>query len=169
MFTTVYIGLGANLLDPVQNVIDAKRLLVNGDNKNNSLQSSSLYLSSPVGYEDQPYFVNCVVALSTEYDCQSLFDLMQYIENKLGRTRDKSNQNAARSIDLDLLLFGDQIIESSNLIVPHPRISERLFVLQPLAELKPELKIPNLGHVGDLIVNGRRAGLFDDQALIKLG
>jgi 2-amino-4-hydroxy-6-hydroxymethyldihydropteridine diphosphokinase len=137
-----YIGLGANLGDPIQQIIDAREALnsLRGSRKG---RCSSLYLSSPVGYSEQPSFINCVLELESSLGAHGLFDCMRDIENSLGRVRDAKNQNAARLIDLDLLLFGDQVISDEILSVPHPRIAERLFVLRPLAELGPKITHSN--------------------------
>ena len=133
------IGLGANLNDPIQQILDARVALTNLPLVA-SWQCSALYVSSPVGYSDQPNFVNCVLALNTHYDAYSLFGYMQTIETDLGRTRDKNNQNAPRLIDIDMLMFGDKQLADPNLIIPHPRMRERLFVLEPLADLGVDMK-----------------------------
>ena len=139
-FNTAYIGVGANLGDPIQQISDARFALCRLP-ETQSLRSSSLYCSSPVGYRDQPDFINAVFEIVTSTSAISLFTSMQEIETSLGRERDPSNQNAARTIDLDLLLFADQKIQTKQLTVPHPRMTERLFVLKPLAELAPELDV----------------------------
>ena len=123
--------------DPIQQIIDAREALYCLSSSHNG-RCSSLYLSSPVGYSEQPNFVNCVLELESTLDAHSLYAYMHDIENSLGRVRDQGNQNAARLIDLDLLLFGEQVIADEVLSVPHPRIGERLFVLQPLSELGQE-------------------------------
>lgn len=124
--------------DPIQQIIDAREALYRLSSSRNG-RCSSLYLSSPVGYSQQPNFVNCVLELESTLDPHSLFVCMRDIENSLGRVRHETNQNAARLIDLDLLLFGEQAIDDEVLSVPHPRIGERLFVLKPLAELGPKI------------------------------
>lgn len=131
---TALIGMGANLDDPVQQIVDARQRLLNWPRTQHA-RCSSMYLSTPVGYAEQADFINCVLALQTSASAFALLDLMQSIELVLGRVRDKDNQNAPRRIDLDLLYFGDQLIRDARLEVPHPRIAERLFVLKPLAEL----------------------------------
>lgn len=131
---TAFLGLGANLGDPIQQIVDARRCLLCLSGTE-ALRSSSLYVSSPVGYSEQPNFINCVVALETHDDAHILLDDMQSIEKRLGRVRDASNQNAPRMIDIDLLLYGETQINDPRLIVPHPRMQERLFVLEPLHEL----------------------------------
>lgn len=129
-----YLGMGANLGDPIEQIINAKQMLFDADGIKGG-RCSSFYLSSPVGYDDQPSFINCVLELEVSITAIELLSLMQRIEIDLGRTRVLSNQNAPRLIDVDLLLFGDQTIRTERLIVPHPRMAERLFVLKPLLEL----------------------------------
>lgn len=135
---TAYIGVGANLGDPIQQIVDARAALGHLL-ETQSIRSSSLYCSAPVGYADQPDFINAVFEVVTCAQAHTLFAGMQSIETSLGRQRDSNNQNAPRLIDLDLLLFADQVIHDDLLTVPHPRMNQRLFVLKPLAELAPEL------------------------------
>jgi 2-amino-4-hydroxy-6-hydroxymethyldihydropteridine diphosphokinase len=132
--TLAYLGLGANLNDPIQQIVDARKLLrqLSGTI---SLRCSSFYISSPVGYQQQDDFINCVIELKTDDAPIQLLDNMQSIENVLGRKRVAGNQNAPRLIDIDLLLFGDQNILTTRLEVPHPRMKSRLFTLKPLLEL----------------------------------
>ncbi|MFT6033765.1 MAG: 2-amino-4-hydroxy-6-hydroxymethyldihydropteridine diphosphokinase [Arenicella sp.] len=134
MPTVAYLGLGANLGDPIQQLLDARQALTVLAAPG-PLRCSSFYASSPVGYDAQPDFINCVVELETNKSALELLDDMQAIENSLGRQRITSNQNAPRSIDIDLLLYGEQTITHKRLQVPHPRMKDRLFVLQPLLEL----------------------------------
>lgn len=128
-----YIGLGANLGDPIQQIVDARTMLSKLPSIH-KLECSSMYVSSPVGYSDQPDFINCVVRIETSSAPHALFAAMQEIEQNLGRVRIDANQNAPRTIDLDLLIYGDQRISDEVLTVPHPRIGQRLFVLRPLLE-----------------------------------
>lgn len=130
----VYLGLGANLGDPIEQLITARSLLLALPNVITG-RCSSFYSSSPVGYNDQPEFVNCVLELEVTMSAVELLNHTQSIENLLGRIRVSTNQNAPRVIDIDVLLFGDHHIQSEHLTVPHPRMDERLFVLKPLLEL----------------------------------
>jgi len=132
--TKAYVGLGANLGDPVNAVIKARAALYLAPMVVTA-RSSAIYASSPVGYAEQADFINCVLELTVSGPCRPLFTFMQALETQLGRIRDPQNQNAARMIDIDLLLFGEQIVDQADLIVPHPRMHERLFVLLPLQEL----------------------------------
>lgn len=134
MSTLAYLGLGANLGDPIQKMLDAIAAL-RALSSTRSLRYSSFYVSSPVGYRDQADFINCVIELETQCAPIELLDVMQSIENILGRRRVIDNQNAPRLIDIDLLLYGDQVIDVARLIVPHPRMKNRLFVIKPLLEL----------------------------------
>jgi len=134
IYTTVFLGLGANLGDPIQQLLDARSALF-GLEGNVHGRCSSFYQSTPVGYEQQADFINCVVELQTELSAIELLNAAQNIELNLGRKRVKGNQNAPRIIDIDLLLFGSQTIETKRLSIPHPRMHQRLFVLRPLLEL----------------------------------
>lgn len=163
-----YVGIGSNLGDCVQNIIDARKKLLSLEFVK-LMQSSSLYLSSPVGYSDQADFINCAVVLEVDCSPAELFKEMQNIEIELGRERDASNQNAPRTIDLDLLLFGDLQKEDPMLTIPHPRISQRLFVLLPLLEIAPNLEIPKLGVIRRMVDDGVMQDRFVDQKLYKLG
>jgi len=129
-----YIGLGANLGDPIQQLVDA-RVRLAALPATMSCRCSPLYVSSPVGYSDQADFVNCVLELETQSDVRNLFSSMQLIEQALGRVREVGNQNAPRTIDIDLLMFADLEINQTDLIIPHPRLRQRMFVLKPLRDL----------------------------------
>jgi 2-amino-4-hydroxy-6-hydroxymethyldihydropteridine diphosphokinase len=157
MSTLAYLGLGANLGDPIQQMVDAREALL-GLESTLRLRCSNFYLSSPVGYEAQADFINCVVELETNIGALELLDDMQSIENAIGRHRVADNQNAPRVIDIDLLLFGDQAINEERLQVPHPRMKNRLFVLKPLLELAKLEPYRTAVEVGD----------FDGQALVRL-
>jgi len=161
---TAMIGMGANLGDPVQQIVDARVSLLALKHVHGG-KCSSLYLSSPVGYSEQPDFVNCVMALNTQASPHRLLADMQAIETDLGRLRVADNQDAPRLIDLDLLLFGDHVISTERLQLPHPRMHERLFVLAPLDELQPNLRLNELGKVCDLISD---IAAHSDQVLYRL-
>jgi 2-amino-4-hydroxy-6-hydroxymethyldihydropteridine diphosphokinase len=140
-----YIGLGSNLGDREAALRDALDLL--GDEV---VAVSSFRDTDPVGYLDQPRFLNAAAALETELEPRALLDRLLAIELELGRTRE-GPRFGPRTIDLDLLLYGDEVIDEPGLVVPHPRLAERRFVLEPLAELDPELVVPGLGRVTDLL------------------
>ncbi len=112
--------------------------------------TSSFRETDPVGYVDQPRFLNGAVALETELPPRAVLDCLLEIERRLGRTRE-GPRYGPRTIDLDLLLYGDEVIDEPGLQVPHPRLGERRFALEPLAELNPALVVPGAGPVSALL------------------
>jgi 2-amino-4-hydroxy-6-hydroxymethyldihydropteridine diphosphokinase len=137
-----YVGIGANLGDPAGQVRGAIAAL--GSLPGTVLVAAShLYRTAPIGYADQPDFVNAVAAVDTTLTAQDLMRALQHIERGAGRER--SFRNAPRTLDLDLLLYGDATIDEPGLTVPHPRMHERAFVLAPLAEIAPDAAIPGRG------------------------
>lgn len=145
----VYIGIGSNLDNPQQQVSRAvaaiKSLASTG-----SLSVSRLYGSKAIGPGPQPDYINAVVRLLTPLSAIDLLRQLQQIEQHQGRQRGEQAW-MARSLDLDLLLYADQTINTEQLQVPHPHIAERQFVLQPLRDLQPDLQIQGLGKLSDLI------------------
>jgi 2-amino-4-hydroxy-6-hydroxymethyldihydropteridine diphosphokinase len=138
---TAYIGLGANLGDRIATLRSAvQRLATLG----HVTGISSLYETEPVGYLEQPRFLNAVVVLVSELAPIDLLHALLGIERELGRTR--SFPNAPRTLDLDLLLVDDVTLETTDMTLPHPRLHERAFVLVPLAELAPETVHPKSGQ-----------------------
>ena len=134
-----YIGLGSNLSDPVKQIQDALKEL--GALPSSQLTAhSSLYRSDPVGQAEQPDYINAAAMLSTTLEAHQLLDELQKIEQLHQRVR--KTRWGARTLDLDLLLYGNEQINSSRLQVPHPYLKERNFVLYPLAELKQNLTLP---------------------------
>ncbi|MEM7359249.1 MAG: 2-amino-4-hydroxy-6-hydroxymethyldihydropteridine diphosphokinase [Pseudomonadota bacterium] len=164
----VYIGLGTNLGDRIQNLIDAGEAIAAIPGTQNH-RSSSFYVTSPVGFADQPDFINAVIQLDYPEDATSLFRHMQQIEHRMGRQRDPHNQNAPRVIDLDLLLFDDFSSSDPHLTLPHPRLSQRLFVLRPLLELSPGLTVPEIGPLSTVLEEGLACNKFAEQVVHKLG
>ena len=134
--TLAYVGVGSNLDRPANHVRRAmdEMAAIRGTQLH---AKSSLYRSAPIGYAAQPDFVNAVAALETTLSPEELFDEMKAIEKRHGRER--SFPNAPRALDLDLLLFGNTTIRTEDLVVPHPRMHERAFVLRPLLEIAPQL------------------------------
>jgi len=137
---TVYLGLGSNMgnrQDNLDRALDflSQRLRVE--------KISSVYDTEPIGNVQQPRFLNLVCQVYTRLAPMGLLILAKGIELKLGRTSGKSN--APRPIDIDILFYGDKIIETPELIIPHPRVAERAFVLVPLAEIAPDLVHPVSG------------------------
>jgi len=106
---------------------------------------SSLYSTEPVGYAEQPRFVNAVVALEMDLSARALLDALMRVEKEFGRDRANAIPNGPRTLDLDILLFGDCVIDEPGLKIPHPRLAERAFVLTPLNEIAPEAVEPRSG------------------------
>ena len=159
MNTVAWIGIGANLGDARANVLDALERLARLPGAR-LVKASSLYRTAPIDSSGDDY-VNAVAALDTELDAHALLQALFAIEQAHGRER--PYRNAPRTLDLDLLLYGDAVIDDAPaLIVPHPRLHERAFVLAPLAEAAPDLVIPGRGAVATLL-----AGVAD-QAIEKL-
>lgn len=146
-----YVALGANLGDPVATVraaLDALRGLAG----TRFCTASSLYRTAPVGLHHQPDFINAVALLeveSTVLPASTFLDRLFAIEARFGRQR--SVRNAPRTLDLDLLLFGDTQLHLPILTLPHPRMTERAFVLAPLAEIAPDIVIPGHGPIAPLL------------------
>lgn len=146
--TIVFIGLGSNLSDPAEQI----RLAVAAICKLEQCrieQVSALYFSRPMGPKDQPDYMNAVLSLHTTLSAFELLDNLQELENKAGRVR-KDNRWGARILDLDILLFGEDIITSERLIIPHYGMKTREFVLIPLAEIAPDLILPTGEKVSEL-------------------
>jgi len=143
-----YIGLGSNLENPVEQLNEA-RLAINEHPQLEEMAYSSLYASKPMGPQDQPDYVNSVMAISTNLQPMTLLKTLQSIENEQGRVR--KQRWGARTLDLDILLYGNQVIELPELTIPHIGMRQREFVLYPLAEIAADLVIPNLGKLTDLV------------------
>jgi 2-amino-4-hydroxy-6-hydroxymethyldihydropteridine diphosphokinase len=109
------------------------------------VRASSLYSTEPVGYADQPRFVNAVVAIETSLSARQVLESLLCIERAFGRDRSAGIKDGPRTLDLDLLLMGDEVVHQDDLDLPHPRLAERVFVLAPLAEIAPDLVIVTLG------------------------
>jgi len=154
---TAYLGLGSNLDDPAAQVaraIDAIAAL-----PDSVLRAvSSFYRNPPMGPQEQPDYVNAVVAIETRLAPRVLLEAMQGIERSQGR--DRSGQRwGPRTIDLDLLLYGDRVLNEDHLKVPHPGIAERAFVLVPLAEIAPQVSIPGQAALATLLAAADRASV----------
>lgn len=146
---TAYIGLGSNLDQPLQQVNDAVRDI--GELAEvRILEVSPWYRTAPIGPQDQPDFINGVVKLATRLSANDLLRGLQDIEQTHGRVR--LQRWGARSLDLDILLYGDRRIDSTDLKVPHPEMTKRAFVLQPLADIADaHLEIPGVGRLADAL------------------
>ena len=145
----VYVGLGSNLADPPAQIEAGLRALAHLPRTCLSARSHS-YRSIPWGCTDQPEFVNAVVRLDTRLEPRELLGQLLAIERRAGRERDGVRWGP-RVLDLDILLYGDRRIAEPGLRVPHPHLTERAFVLVPLAEIAPDLDIPGHGRVVDLL------------------
>ena len=141
--TVAYVGLGSNLGDRERLIRQAAELI-------GASRLSSVIETEPWGIENQPKFLNAVAEVETPLTARQLLDHLLDVERRLGRER-IGTQWGPRTIDLDLLLYGDDTLDEPGLIVPHPRLTEREFVLGPLAELVPALKIPGDGTVREAL------------------
>ena len=141
--TTAYVGLGSNLGDREELVRRAAALI-------GATRLSSIVETEPWGYEDQPRFLNAVAEIETTLPARGLLDRLLEVERQLGRER-VGPRYGPRTVDLDLLLYGEEQIDEPGLVVPHPRLTERLFVLEPLAELVPAQRIPGMGTVAEAL------------------
>lgn len=153
---TAYVGIGSNLGEPAARVRDAFEALDELP-ATRVVKRSSLYRSEPQGYRNQPDFVNAVAELDTGSDAATLLAGLQAIERGAGRER--SFRNAPRTLDLDLLLYGDERIDRPGLTVPHPRMQERAFVLVPLLEIAPDIAIPGVGPARACLERLERQGV----------
>jgi 2-amino-4-hydroxy-6-hydroxymethyldihydropteridine diphosphokinase len=147
--TTAYVGLGSNLGDRERLIGHAAELIGAG-------RLSTVIETEPWGYGNQPMFLNAVAEVETQLSARQLLDHLLDVERRLGRER-VGPRWGPRTIDLDLLLYGDETIDEPGLVVPHPRLINREFVLRPLAELVPSLKIP-----GSVTVQQALAGLSSE-------
>ena len=142
--TRAYVGLGANLGDREATIRRAAELI-------GAARLSTIRETEPWGYADQPPFLNAVAEVDTELAPRELLDALLGVERELGRERGEGPRYGPRTIDLDLLLYGEEKIDEPGLAVPHPHLHERRFVLEPLAELDPALTVPGRGAVTDLL------------------
>ena len=148
-----FVGVGANLGDRERTIRRALELL--DDRADVEVVAvSALRETEPVGYVDQPRFLNGAAELRTGLEPRALLEVLLGVELELGRTRD-GPRFGPRTIDLDLLVYDDVVLDEPGLTLPHPRVHERRFALEPLAELAPDLVIPGVGSVRDAL---ERAG-----------
>ena len=145
-----FVGLGSNLGDR-ESTLRAAVGRLRGLSSTDVRAVSRFRDTEPVGYLDQPRFLNGVVELETDLPARELLAALLELERSLGRNRTKGTPQGPRTLDLDLLLYGDQTIEEPGLSVPHPRLHERAFVLEPLVELDPALDVPGQGPVQALL------------------
>ena len=151
---TVYLCLGSNLGQREKNLAQALKLL---SQKVNLEKVSSIYETEPVGYKDQPFFLNLVCRITTASNAVEILQLAKDIENRMGRMPG-GQKNSPRPIDIDILFYDNQIIKTQNLTIPHPRLAERAFVLTPLAEIAPGLVHPKLNKSIAELANNAEGG-----------
>jgi 2-amino-4-hydroxy-6-hydroxymethyldihydropteridine diphosphokinase len=150
--TRAYVGLGANLGDREATIRRALELL-DAEHGIELVAVSALRETNPVGYADQPPFLNGAAAVDTVLAPRELLERLLAVERELGRVRVESQRYGPRTIDLDLLLFGDLRVDEPGLTVPHARLAERRFALEPLHELDPGLRLPDGRAVRDLLLS----------------
>ncbi len=148
IMTTSYIALGSNLNNPKKQVQDAITHIANISRTIITAQSS-LYKTKPLGPQNQPDYVNQVIAVTTQLSPHELLKALLEIELQMGRIR--LERWGARIIDCDIILFGNQVIQTPDLIIPHPEMKNRNFVLYPLAEIAPDLVLPSGERLSNLI------------------
>ena len=154
----VYLGVGSNMSEREKNIFNAQKQV---ETILSDFRRSSIYETEPMYQEDQPRFLNCVFRGLTLVGPLELLGKLHDIERNAGRYRGSSEPNGPRPLDLDILLFGKRIIDSEELVVPHPRMNERAFVLVPLTELDPLLCDPKTGiRYTDLAVGLTRKGIY---------
>ncbi|MBQ4813636.1 2-amino-4-hydroxy-6-hydroxymethyldihydropteridine diphosphokinase [Pseudoalteromonas luteoviolacea] len=154
---TVYIGLGANLYEPQAQLKKAVEALHNHPDIKD-MTVSSFYASKPMGPQDQPDYVNAVAKFSTMLEPEPLLDQLQLIEQQQGRVR-KDERWGPRTLDLDILLFNEAIIDSPRLTIPHYGLCDREFVVFPMLEINSKLCLPNGTTLSDIAANLPRNGL----------
>lgn len=147
-----FVALGSNLQDPAAQVRAGVRDLA-GTPETRVVSASSLYRTAPVGLVEQPDFINAVCELETGLPAAGLLQALLEIERRHGRVRDIPG--GPRTLDLDLLLYGEQVCHETGLTLPHPRLHERAFVLYPLQEIAPGLDVPGRGRIEDLLAGCR--------------
>jgi 2-amino-4-hydroxy-6-hydroxymethyldihydropteridine diphosphokinase len=145
---TAYIALGSNLQEPLRQLQAGFAALARLPGTQLVAQSS-LYRSAPVGFADQPDFVNAMAVLRTTLTPRALLDALLGIEREHGRVREFAN--APRTLDLDIALYGERVIHEPGLSIPHPRMHERAFVMVPLAEIAADALVPGRGRVRELL------------------
>lgn len=151
-----YLGLGSNLDTPIKQLRAARMAIANVSGIS-EIAFSSLYRSPPMGSQAQPDYVNAVMAIEIALSPLELLAAMQNVENEHGRVRHE--RWGARTLDIDILLLGDEVLNLPDLIVPHYGMAERAFVLYPLTEIAPNLDIPKHGKLADLVARCPLDGL----------
>ncbi|MGH8621413.1 MAG: 2-amino-4-hydroxy-6-hydroxymethyldihydropteridine diphosphokinase [Burkholderiales bacterium] len=154
---TAFVGLGSNLDDPPAQIHGALQRLAALPGTR-LVRRSSLYRNPPSGYPDQPDFVNAVARIETRLEARALLEQLLAIERAHGRVRDRPG--GPRTLDLDLLLYGERTVSEPALTIPHPRMLDRAFVMIPLAEIAPDAVVPGGGCVANLVRNVDASGMI---------
>ncbi|MCC7258873.1 MAG: 2-amino-4-hydroxy-6-hydroxymethyldihydropteridine diphosphokinase [Gammaproteobacteria bacterium] len=158
VWTPAYVALGSNLGDPVAQLERALGARA-GLPGTRLVAASAFYCNPPLGPQDQPHFVNAAAGLLTQMSPEALLAGLKAIESAQGRRREAEDRWGPRVLDLDLLLYGSRCSAGPGLVLPHPGVAERNFVLFPLLEVAPGLRIPGLGRAAVLAANLERSGL----------
>ncbi|UXI66912.1 2-amino-4-hydroxy-6-hydroxymethyldihydropteridine diphosphokinase [Tahibacter amnicola] len=147
--TLAYIGVGSNVGDS-RRIVDEAAIRLAAFARDGRVRAAGHYLTPPWGRSDQPDFINTVVEIDTDLAAADLLAVLLKVEQAAGRVRD-GGRWGPRALDLDVLLYGDCVLSEPGLVVPHPHLAERAFVLLPLAELAADRQVPGLGRVADLL------------------
>ena len=154
---TAYIALGSNLDHPLRQLRQA-RSAISDLRLTELLRCSSVYQTDPLGYADQPDFYNAVCAVATDLSPQALLSALQGIEHTQGRVR-LHGKNGPRTLDLDILLYADQVVKQPDLVIPHAHMLERAFVIIPLLEIAPDLIVPGAGPLQGYLKSVKNQGI----------
>lgn len=162
----IFIGLGSNEGNSLQIMRDAYLDLKK--NVGYLIKSSSIYESAPWGFESKNSFLNAVLKFETNHTPEEILNILQYLETRAGRKRNDSENYTDRTLDLDLLYYDNLISEKSNLEIPHPRISERLFVLKPMAEIDAEwIDARHKKSINQLLEETKDISVFEKSSILK--